>query len=407
MDITVVGAGYVGLVTAAGLAELGHTILCVESDLTKLAQLNEGKAPFYEPELDTLVKYHSQHGNLKFSDRITGNTIFICVGTPSKANGETDLSALWDVVYALDRPDLVVIKSTVPVGTTTKVAEFLGCQVAHNPEFLREGSALWDFLNPDRIVVGTTDKQAARTLQHIYDDLVQAMFIVTDPCSSELSKYASNAMLATRISFINEIADICDATGANIRQVAFIVGADKRIGSKFLNAGCGYGGSCFPKDLASLQNQGKEHNLQCPLIHAVQLVNKKRVSYVCDRLERLLGTLEGKRVAILGVSFKPNTNDVREAPSIRIYHALRNKGVDVAAHDPVANVLPSQRPVVYDVLRGAHAACLVTEWDDYSKLDWRYVHSIMRQPVILDCRNFLDQQYLKALGFDYLGLGVE
>jgi UDPglucose 6-dehydrogenase len=453
-DVGVVGTGYVGLATGASLAYLGHRVTCLDNDHKRVASLRAGKVPFYEPGLKELISKGA--GRLRFvsSERLTeviggSDVLFVAVSTPQGGDGSADLSNVADVARAIGRalagstprelPLLVVNKSTVPVGSAYYVstlihegidevggnaAEF---RVVSNPEFLREGSAIHDTLFPDRIVVGSESREALDSLRALYEPIIEQSFptewdprpkiavpfVTTDLASAEMIKYASNAFLATKISFINEIANLCELVGADISEVAYAVGLDDRVGSRFLSAGLGWGGSCFPKDVAALRATAREYEHETPLLDATAAVNERQRRMVIHKLQRDLHSLKGRRVALLGLAFKPNTDDLRGAPSLAIIGALTALGARVVGYDPVAGkaaarLAPHIQAVFdpYEALRGAHAAVVVTEWEEVRGLDPKKAASLMRDPkLIVDGRNALDASASREAGLLYRGFG--
>jgi len=426
--ICVIGTGYVGLVTGAVFADLGNDVYCVDVDAEKVSRLSKGIMPIYEPGLEEMVKRNLTEGRICFHTDVgeyvrRADIIFICVGTPSKNEGETDLSqvesAAKDIGKNINGYKVVVNKSTVPVGTGDLVRRIINenektrveFDVVSNPEFLREGSAIADALNPDRIVIGAPSKNVAMKLIELYATLGAPMYI-TDVVSAELIKYASNSYLATKISFINAIADLCELAGANITDVARAVGADKRIGKEFLFAGLGYGGSCFPKDIASLEHTARKLGYEFGLLRSVMHINDIRAHKLVSKVDNRFKTLEGHSFAVLGLSFKPNTDDLREAKSLEIIETLVGKGAKVKAYDPVAmekarEIFPHVDYVEspYDAAEGASALILVTEWREFLSLDMERLKKIMKSPVIFDGRNIYDMEKLKGLGFEYHGMG--
>ena len=450
----VVGTGYVGLTTGASLAYVGHRVTCLDNNQERLASLREGMVPFYEPSLQELIAKSA--GRLQFagSERLTeiipgSDALIVSVGTPQGGDGSADLSNVADVARAIGRalggskprelPLVVVNKSTVPVGSATYVSTLVGegveevggngaeFRIASNPEFLREGSAVHDSLFPDRVVVGTDSREALDVLRTLYIPMVEqnfptewdprpkvaVPFVTTDLASAEMIKYASNAFLATKVSFINEVANLCELVGADISEVAYAVGLDDRVGSRFLSAGLGWGGSCFPKDVAALRATAREYEHETPLLDATAAVNERQRRRVIHKLQRDLHSLKGKRVALLGLSFKPNTDDLRGAPSLTIADALHSLGARVVGYDPVAGkaaarLAPDIRAVFdpYEALRGAHAAVVVTEWEEVRGLDPKKAASLMRDPkLIVDGRNALDASASREAGLLYRGFG--
>ncbi|NOZ06768.1 MAG: UDP-glucose/GDP-mannose dehydrogenase family protein [Chloroflexi bacterium] len=429
-DICVVGTGYVGLVTGACFADLGNDVVCLDIDENKIERLSTGQMPIYEPGLEEVVRRNVAAGRLSFTtsyeEAIKTNQphfLFIAVGTPEGVDGEADLKyvrmAAESIAEVMDHPLIIVNKSTVPVGTGDWVADIInrhrngdvGFAVVSNPEFLREGSAINDFLYPDRIVLGSLKRDAAESVAQLYLSL-RAPIIVTDLRTAEMIKYASNAYLANRISFINEIAAICEQLGADVKEVAVGMGYDKRIGHHFLDAGLGYGGSCFPKDVKALAHMASIHGRHPQLLRAVMEINKDQRLRVIQKLRNQLGKLQDRTIGLLGLAFKPNTDDLREAPSVEIAHLLQNEGAHVKGYDPVAMPL-AERLIpgielakdAYDLARGCDAIVVVTEWNEFKHLDLAKVKALMRQPILLDGRNVYDAEQMKSLGFQYRGMG--
>ena len=420
--IGVIGTGYVGLVTAAGFAELGSEVRCVDIDAEKIAQLERGEIPIYEPGLADLVVKHRDR--LHFSTDITdalehARLLFVAVGTPPTYSGDADLSAVHAVVNAMPPSDehALVMKSTVPVGTGTSIKRIFGEQGKEGfryvscPEFLKEGSAVNDFLNPDRVVVGDDRNWAGDAVVELYAPL-DAPLVRTDVASAEMVKLASNAFLATKISFINEIANVCEETGADVVEVARGMGLDDRIGTKFLQAGIGFGGSCFPKDVDALKQLAGNSGYHFQLLTAVIEVNELQKRRVIGKLHKHLGGLVGKRVALLGLAFKPNTDDMREASSLVLSARLHADGATVSAYDPVAE--EEARKLVSGItfadsplsaVRDADAVVLVTEWSELVRLDWSRVAEAMRGDLVIDGRNALDPDAVRAAGLSYEGIG--
>jgi UDPglucose 6-dehydrogenase len=462
LRVGVVGTGYVGLVTGVCLAYLGHSVTCVDRDEERLKGLRSGRMPFYEPGLEDLVAKGVGRGRLDFAgvEGLAGlvdeaDAIFISVDTPQGEDGSADLSSVAAVAREIGRtlaesqrtdPLIVVNKSTVPVGSGDYVSMLIrdgieeatgegavgevgaaGFLVVSNPEFLREGSAVYDSLFPDRIVAGADSREALDTLRALYEPIIEQSFpteldprpkvavpfVTTDLASAEMIKYASNAFLATKISFINEVANICELVGADVASVATGIGLDARIGSRFLNAGIGWGGSCFPKDIAALRAAAREYDYEAMLLDAVAAVNARQRKQVIAKLQRELHTLKGKRIALLGLSFKPNTDDLRDAPSLRIASVLDSLGARAVGFDPVAGKaaaqkLPSLKVVFdpYEALAGAHAAVLITEWEEIRTLDLNRASALMDEPkVLVDGRNALDPRAALEAGLSYSGFG--
>jgi UDPglucose 6-dehydrogenase len=431
MNICVVGSGYVGLVTGACLADFGMHVVGVDKDGAKVEALSRGKVPIYEPGLGTLVRKNMEEGRLRFSTELgpaieEAQVIFIAVGTPPKADGSADLTFIREVASSiaqhLNGYKVIVTKSTVPIGTgqmiETIVREGAGGKhrfaVVSNPEFLREGSAIEDFMYPDRVVIGTRDPRAAELMQDVYSPLAAGgvPFIITDVETAELIKYASNGFLATKISFINEVAQICEAWGANVEVVAKGMGLDTRIGPKFLSPGPGFGGSCFPKDTRAAAQIARDQGLRFRIIEAVLEVNEVTQKRMLDKIEAALGTSTGKTVAVLGLSFKPNTDDIRESPALPIVQGLLDRGASVRAFDPEA--MEGCRPLfptvtfcesVYEAAEGADALVIVTEWNQFRKLELDRLHQLLRQPLVIDLRNLYEPDKMVAAGFRYVSIG--
>jgi UDPglucose 6-dehydrogenase len=421
--IAVIGTGYVGLVTAAGFAELGNDVYCVDIDESKIERLNRGQIPIYEPGLRELVGKH--RARLHFSSDITdavdhARLLFVAVGTPPSYSGDADLTAVYNVVDAMpwDGERALVMKSTVPVGTGRAIKRrfeetgrsnfrYVSC-----PEFLKEGSAVKDFLNPDRVVIGDEGDWAGDAVEELYAPL-GAPILRMDIASAEMVKLASNAFLATKISFINEIANVSEETGADVSEVARGMGLDDRIGPKFLQPGIGFGGSCFPKDVSALKQLAGNSGYHFQLLSAVIEVNELQKRRVIGKLKRSVGSLVGKRVALLGLAFKPNTNDMREASSLVLAGRLQGEGAEVVAYDPVAmeearELMPHGVQFAASELaavRDADAVVLVTEWDQFRELDWSEIASVMRGSAVIDGRNALDPQAVRAAGLSYQGVG--
>jgi UDPglucose 6-dehydrogenase len=432
MQIAMVGSGYVGLVSGACMADFGHDVVCIDKDASKIERLNAGEMPIYEPGLDDLVRRNVRGGRLTFSvnlaEGIAGaEAIFIAVGTPSRrGDGHADLSYIYAVAEeigaALDHPAVIVTKSTVPVGTGDQVERILResgtsaqYAVASNPEFLREGAAIEDFKKPDRIVIGTEDDWARDVMREVYRPLFlnRAPILFTTRRTAEIIKYAGNAFLATKITFINEMADLCEKVGGDVQDVARGIGLDSRIGAKFLNAGPGYGGSCFPKDTLALLRTAQEHDSPLRIVEAVSTVNEERKKAMGRRvLDALDGDGRGKRVALLGLTFKPDTDDMRDAPSIAIARTLCEAGVEVTAYDPegmaaAAPLMPAvdMKRDPYAAIEGADAVVIVTEWDAFRALNLARVKSLARAPVMIDLRNIYQPSEVRAAGFTYASIG--
>jgi len=431
MNICVVGTGYVGLVTGACFAEFGVNVTCVDKDTAKIRQLREGKVPIYEPGLGDLVAKGIRAGRLRFIDDLAEGVrsslvLFIAVGTPPLGDGSTDLRYVDEVAEAiarhLDGYKLVVTKSTVPVGTGRRIREIIArtrrenveFDVAANPEFLREGAAIEDFLRPNRVVIGAESPQAVAILKDLYRPLylLETPFVLTDVPTAELIKYAANAFLATKISFINELARLAEALGVDVHQVAVAMGLDNRIGKKFLHPGPGFGGSCFPKDLSALAQLGREHDVALGVVEAALAANGRQRAWAVEKIEAAAGGVAGKAVGVLGLAFKPNTDDIREAPAMAIVGELRARGARVRAYDPEA--MPRAREFfadldcradAYAVAEGADALVVVTEWNEFRNLDLERLRGLMAHPVLVDLRNVYDPAKARALGFAYHGVG--
>ncbi len=431
MRIAMIGTGYVGLVSGACFADFGHRVACVDKDISKIDGLNAGVMPIWEPGLEALVKSNAQRGRLTFTTDVAAGVekaeaVFIAVGTPARrGDGHADLTFVFEAVRELARfikPGTVVVtKSTVPVGTGDRIEAILkeegveGVSVASNPEFLREGAAIADFKHPDRIVVGAEDDHAQEVLRDIYRPLFlnRAPILITGRRTAELTKYAANAFLAVKISFINEIADLCEAVDADVQDVARGIGLDNRIGPKFLHAGPGYGGSCFPKDTIALLQTAELAGVEQRIVGTTVAVNDDRKAKMVERVERALGgELAGKRVAILGLAFKPNTDDMREAPSIPIVRGLIERGAEVAAFDPVARHQAEQllsgvdfADDAYAAAEGADAIVIVTEWDEFRALDLERIAALLRGKTLIDLRNVYDRSEAEEAGLTYYGIG--
>lgn len=428
-NICVIGSGYVGLVTATCFADLGNNVTTVDIDERKIEKLREGVMPIYEPGLEELVERNVQAGRLHFSTCYEDGLkdakfVFICVGTPSAVDGEADLkyvrSAAQTIGEKMTHPLIIVNKSTVPVGTGDWTSEIIQnsqpepieFSVVSCPEFLREGSAIPDFMNPDRNVFGSTNREAAEEVASLYEPLGSEA-VITDIRTSEMIKYASNAFLATRISFINEISIICERLGADVTEVARGMGFDKRIGPHFLNAGAGYGGSCFPKDVKALANMALTHGMHPQLLNAVMEINDFQRKQIAMKVREQLGnSLEGKTIGILGLAFKPNTDDIRDAPALTVARTLINQGATVVAYDPVAmENVAEEMPAIdlvqdpYEVAKDADALIVLTEWNEFKNLDMQRIKDSMVNPVMIDGRNLYKPANMKDVGFEYRGVG--
>jgi len=431
MRIAMIGTGYVGLVSGACFADFGHRVTCVDKDAAKIERLNAGEMPIWEPGLEALVKSNVERGRLTFTTDVAASVtdaeaVFIAVGTPARrGDGHADLTYVFEAIRELAqfiKPGTVVVtKSTVPVGTGDRIEAILkeegveGVSVASNPEFLREGAAIADFKHPDRIIVGAEDDRAQEVLREIYRPLFlnRAPILITGRRTAELTKYAANAFLAVKISFINEIADLCEAVDADVQDVARGIGLDNRIGPKFLHAGPGYGGSCFPKDTVALLQTADNAGVEQRIVATTVSVNDDRKGRMVDRVERALGgDVAGKRVGILGLAFKPNTDDMREAPSIPIVKGLVERGAKVAAFDPVARhqaepMLPGIEFAddAYAAADGADALVIVTEWDEFRALDLERIAASLKGKILVDLRNVYDRGEAEAAGLTYYGVG--
>ncbi|MFC2953973.1 UDP-glucose dehydrogenase family protein [Marinicaulis aureus] len=432
MRVTMIGTGYVGLVSGACFADFGHDVVCVDKDAEKIRKLEAGEIPIYEPGLEALVAENVKAGRLSFSLDLAASTpnadaVFIAVGTPSRrGDGFADLSyvhkAAEEIAEVMDGYTVVVTKSTVPVGTGTEVEEIIrrvrpdaDFSVVSNPEFLREGAAIMDFKKPDRVVVGAEDERAQKVMRELYRPLYlnETPIVFTNRATSELIKYAANAFLATKITFINEMADLCEKVGANVQEVARGIGLDGRIGSKFLHAGPGYGGSCFPKDTLALVRTAQVYDSPTKIVEAVVEINNERKKKMASRVINACGgSLEGKTVAVLGLTFKPNTDDMRDAPSLDIVPALKAAGAKVRAFDPAgmheAQGLLKDIDYVdgpYKTLEGADAVVIITEWDEFRALDLERVKSMMKTPIMIDLRNIYRPDEMAEVGIAYHSIG--
>ena len=431
MHISVIGTGYVGLVTGACFAEFGVNVTCMDNDVKRIEKLEKGEVPFFEPGITELVAKGVKEGRLSFTTDIgkavdKALVIFIAVGTPPSADGSANLSFVEEVGRGIARHmtsyKVIVTKSTVPVGTGEKIKEVITktqkqairFDVVSNPEFLREGSAIEDFMRPNRVVIGADSDQAVAIMKDLYRPLylIETPIVVTDVPTAELIKYASNAFLATKISFINEIANLCEKVGANVQLVAKGMGLDHRIGSKFLHAGPGFGGSCFPKDLAALIQTGERHGQPMQIASAASKVNDEQRKRMVTKIREALGGLKGKTIGMLGLSFKPNTNDLREAPALAIGQELLSEGAAIRAYDPEAleeacRVLPALQPCrdAYHAAEGADALIIMTEWNVFRNLEFEKLKAVMRRPVLLDLRNIYDPARVAAAGFTYISVG--
>ncbi|HQU70975.1 MAG: UDP-glucose/GDP-mannose dehydrogenase family protein [Calditrichaeota bacterium] len=432
MRLSIIGVGYVGLVAGACFSESGNHVICMDKNARRIKDLKEGIIPIYEPGLDLLVRRNQSNGRLKFVTDIQeavhrADVIFIAVGTPPEEDGSADLSHVLSVAReigkVMDKPKIIVNKSTVPVGTSEKVREVIAAETEHtfevvsNPEFLKEGAAIDDFMYPDRVIIGTRNNEVAEVMRELYSPFVRTgnPIIVMDERSAEVTKYAANAILATKISFMNEMANLCDYIGADIEMVRKGIGSDKRIGYSFIFPGVGYGGSCFPKDVKAIIRTAAEHQYELEVLKAVDLVNDRQKSILIPKIKSHFGEeLKGKRLAMWGLSFKPKTDDMREAPALQIIRDLRDLGVEIHAHDPVAmdearNLGIDQHVTLfddyYDAVRDCDGLILVTEWLNYREPDFEMIRSLLREPVVFDGRNIFQPHKLKELGFTYYGVG--
>ena len=432
MKVVMIGTGYVGLVSGACFADFGHEVICIDKDERKIQLLNNGEVPFFEPGLKELVASNVHWNRLSFDTDLSqavraADAVFIAVGTPSRrGDGFADLSyveaAAREIAREMDGFTVIVTKSTVPVGTGDNVEKIMADErpdgefsVVSNPEFLREGNAIGDFKRPDRVVVGTNSERAREVMRELYRPLYlnETPILFTDRRTSELTKYAANAFLATKITFINEIADLCEATGANVQEVARGIGLDGRIGNKFLHAGPGYGGSCFPKDTLALTRTAQDFNSPVEIVDAVIKVNEARKKKMAHKvIEACGGSVDGKTIAILGLTFKPNTDDMRDAPSLVIIPELQEQGATIAAYDPegmqeAASLLENIKLIddPYNCIEGADALVIITEWDQFRALDLRRIKSALKEPVIVDLRNIYHPEEMASHGFRYTSIG--
>jgi UDPglucose 6-dehydrogenase len=431
MNVSVIGTGYVGLVQGACFADTGNNVICMDIDEKKINNLKKGTIPIYEPGLEELVRKNAQEGRLEFTTSIKyavqkSDIIFLCLPTPPSEDGSADLTHVLSVVkqvgeYA-NADKIVVSKSTVPVGTVDKIKQLLkkkskySMEVVSNPEFLKEGTALQDSLKPDRVVIGTKSKKAIAMLQELYEPFVRTgnPIIVMDERSSEMTKYAANAFLATKISFMNELANLCEEVGADIDSIRRGIGSDSRIGKQFLFPGVGYGGSCFPKDVKALIKTAEEYERDLTILRSVDEVNERQKAVLLRKLKKhFKDQLKGKTIVLWGLSFKPQTDDIREAPSLVMIRELLQAGAKVRAHDPIANgmVEPLFKGKAeffensYDALKDADALLVVTEWNEFRRPDFSKMKKVMRKPVILDGRNIYDPKEMKEKGFVYYSIG--
>ena len=431
MKITIVGSGYVGLVTGTCFSDLGNEVICADSDPVKIDLLKKGGVPIYEPGLDELIKKNVKGGRLSFTTDIKkavscSEVVFICVGTPPREDGSADLTGIEkvskDIAEHVDSYKLIVEKSTVPVETGEWVRRTISkfnksgseFEIASNPEFLREGSAIKDFMNPDRVVMGVESERAEKLLRELYEPL-NTKIVVTNIKGAEIIKHAANSFLATKISFINALSNICEKTGADVEQVAEGIGLDSRINKHFLRAGIGFGGSCFPKDLKAFIHISENLGYDFGLLKEVEKINEKQKDLVMDKIRKMLWNISGKSIAVWGLAFKPDTDDIRSAPSIDIIKRLIAEGGKIKAYDPVAMDNTKKELVglgniefcsdVYSAAEDADCIVVMTEWNEFKEVDWNRINSGMTQPFILDGRNIYDPKKLRALGFTYVGIG--
>ena len=431
MHIAVIGTGYVGLVTGACFAEFGVDVTCVDIDAEKIDRLVGGIMPIYEPGLERLVSKNTKAGRLRFTTNVReaveqALVIFLAVGTPPKPDGSPDLSAVEaaasSVAEHMNGYKVIVTKSTVPIGTGEHIRKLIAERqkghstfgIVSNPEFLREGAAISDFMRPDRVVIGSRDVEAIAIMKDLYRPLylIEAPFVITSLEAAELTKYAANAFLATKVSFINEIANLCERIGCDVHDVARAIGMDKRIGSKFLHAGPGFGGSCFPKDTRALSSVARQFGCESLIVDAVIEVNQKQRRQMLEKIERLVGKVEGTTIAVLGLAFKPETDDIREAPALEIIRGLVERGAKIRAYDPVAMkeaalTIPDIEYAEdeYAAVDGAEALVFVTEWNQFRALDMSRIRDLMKVPKIADLRNIYDPEDMRDLGFEYVGVG--
>ena len=431
MHIAVIGTGYVGLVTGACFAEFGVDVICVDVDAAKIDRIRAGVMPIYEPGLEQLVSKNTQAGRLRFTTDVRqaveqALVIFLAVGTPPKEDGSPDLSfveaAAASIADHMNGYKVIVTKSTVPIGTGEHIRKLIGERkksrvnfgVVSNPEFLREGAAISDFMRPDRVVIGSRDEEAIAIMKDLYRPLylIEAPFVITSLEAAELTKYAANAFLATKVSFINEIANLCDSIGCDVHDVARGMGMDKRIGSKFLHPGPGFGGSCFPKDTRALSSVAHQFNCESLIVDAVIEVNQRQRKEMLTKIKKLVGDLKGATVAVLGLAFKPETDDIRESPAVEIIRGLVENGASVRAYDPVAmteasKVLPNITcsEDEYAAVSGADVLVFLTEWNQFRALDMARIRDLMKSPRIADLRNIYEPEDMRDLGFEYVGVG--
>ena len=442
MNISIIGTGYVGLTTGACFAEMGNNVICMDTDTAKIKKLKKGVVPFYEPGLDSLVEKNISAGRLKFTDDletavVKSDIIFLCLPTPPLKNGDVNLSIVFDVVRSIgsilkknskklnsNAKKIIVSKSTVPVGTAEKISEIISRKlgkaevkfdVVSNPEFLKEGSAVSDFMFPERIVIGVDNGETEKIMRELYEPFVRtgAPIIVMDTRSAEMVKYAANVFLATKVSFMNEIANLCEKVGADVEKVRIAIGYDERIGRKFLFPGVGWGGNCFPKDVKALIKMGEKNGVEMKIARSVFEVNEKQKKVIVKKIKKHFGDLKGKKISVWGLSFKPKTDDMREAPSIVIINEILKLGATVSVYDPAA--MKNAKKIFgnkikyaktqYDALKNADALVVVTEWQEFREPDFNYMKMLMRNPVIFDGRNIYKPDKLESLGFVYYGIG--
>jgi len=431
MNICVVGVGYVGLVTGTCFAEFGNNVFCVDNDSKKIKMLKEERIPIYEPGLEEMVKKNVAAGRLHFTTDIEepierSLVIFIAVGTPSETDGSANLEYVYQVAESIGRLmrsyKIIATKSTVPVGTGKKIEEIIRknqkneipFDVVSNPEFLREGSAIDDFMRPDRVVIGSDSEQAIAIMKDLYSPLylIETPFVITDVETAEMIKYASNSFLATKISFINEVANLCELVGADVHVVAKAMGLDGRISPKFLHAGPGFGGSCFPKDTRAISKIAEAAGYRFQIVDAVIRVNEEQWKRMVQKIDRAVGGVKGKRLGILGLTFKPNTDDIRESPAIKIIGELLERGAEICAYDPAG--IPATKRLFkdiqygtdsYEVAEGSDALIIITEWNEFRFLDWPRVKSLLRRPIIIDLKNIYEPERMREMGFVYYCVG--
>lgn len=431
MHICMIGTGYVGLVTGTCFAEFGNDVVCVDMDQTKIARLQAGEIPIYEPGLDTLVAQNAKAGRLSFTTDLkhaveNALVIFIAVGTPQAEDGSADMrhveNVAKDIARYMNGYKVIVNKSTVPVGAGKLIKKIIQenqpapihFSVVSNPEFLREGSAIEDFMRPNRVVIGAEDSEAMAIMKDLYSPLylIETPIVMTNLASAELTKYAANAFLATKISFINEVANVCERVGADVHDVAKGMGLDNRIGAKFLHPGPGYGGSCFPKDTRALLTIAQQHDYRFQIVEAAVAVNEQQRRVMIQKIKHITGGVKGKTIAFLGLSFKPNTDDMREAPAADIIQALLQEGAQIRAYDPVA--MPEARKILpniaygkdtYDIMEGADALVFITEWNQFRSLDLDKIKGLLKTPLVIDLRNIYEPSKMIDKGFKYYSVG--